>query len=402
MAPIRGLDDLEVAGRRVLVRVDLNLPMRDGAVADATRIDRVLPTVRELLDRGARVILLSHLGRPKGRIDIALTLRPVADAVAARLGRPVRFADDCIGPAAAAVVSALRAGEIALLENLRFHPGEQANDPTFAADLAALGDLYVNDAFSTAHRAHASTEALAHLLPAAAGRAMAAELDALQTALQTPRRPIAAIVGGAKVSTKLAVLGHLIDRIDALVIGGAMANTFLLAAGLRVGRSLCEPDLAEQAEAIRNRAAGAGCELLLPVDAVVAPALESGVATDIVAIDGVADDMMILDLGPRTVADLVRHLENWRTLLWNGPLGAFETTPFDAGTLALARAVADRTRAGALISIAGGGDTVAALNRAGVTADFSYVSTAGGAFLEWLEGKPLPGIQALENEANRA
>ena len=402
MAPWRGLDDLQVAGRRVLVRVDLNLPMRDGAVTDATRIDRVLPTVRELLDRGARVVLLSHLGRPIGRVDGALTLRPVAEAVAARLGRPVRFAEDCIGPAAAALVADLRAGEIALLENLRFHAGEEANDPSFALELAALGELYVNDAFSTAHRAHASTVALAHLLPAAAGRAMAAELDALRAALETPHRPIAAVIGGAKVSTKLAVLGHLIDRVDALVIGGAMANTFLLAAGVRIGRSLCEPKLVGQAEAIRNRAAGVGCEILLPVDAVVAPALQSGVATDTVAIDGVADQAMILDVGPRTVADLKRHLENWRTLLWNGPLGAFETAPFDAATMALARAAADRTRAGALVSIAGGGDTVAALNRAGVTAEFSYVSTAGGAFLEWLEGKKLPGIQALESEANRA
>ena len=402
MAPWRGLDDLQVAGRRVLVRVDLNLPMRDGAITDSTRIDRVLPTVRELLDRGARVILLSHLGRPKGRIDGALSLRPVADAVAARLGRPVRFVDQCVGPAAAAELSDLRAGEVALLENLRFHTGEEANDPSFAAELAALGELYVNDAFSTAHRAHASTEALAHLLPAAAGRAMAAELDALQTALDTSHRPTAAIVGGAKVSTKLAVLGHLIDRVDALVIGGAMANTFLLAAGTAVGRSLCEPGLVDQAAAIRRRADAAGCAVLLPVDAVVATALEPGVATETVAIDDVADDVLVLDVGPRTVADIARHLDGWRTLLWNGPLGAFETPPFDAGTTALARAVADRSRAGRLISVAGGGDTVAALNRAGVTADFTYVSTAGGAFLEWLEGKSLPGIQALEREANWA
>ena len=402
MAPYRGLDDLEVAGRRVLVRVDLNLPMQDGAVADSTRIDRVLPTIRELVDRGARVVLLSHLGRPGGAGVESLSLRPVAKALAVRLGRPVQFIEDCVGDAAVAAVAGLTVGAVALLENLRFHPGEEANDPTFAAELATLGDLYVNDAFSTAHRAHASTEALAHLLPAAAGRAMEAELFALKAALEQPARPVAAVVGGAKISTKLAVLGHLTDRVDALVIGGAMANTFLFAAGLNIGRSLVEPGLAETAREVRAAADRAGCEILLPLDAVVAPGLEFGAAAANVAIDSVADDVMILDVGPITLANLETRLGAWRTLVWNGPLGAFETAPFDAGTVAFARAAADRTSAGSLISIAGGGDTVAALNRAGVAADFSYVSMAGGAFLQWLEGRPMPGVRALEIGPNRA
>lgn len=395
MTRFRPLDDLDVSDRTVLVRVDLNLPMQEGEVTDFTRVDRVLPTIRELIDRGARVVLLSHFGRPKGQVNPDMSLRPVAEAVANRLNRPMTFADDCIGDGAKAAVQSIGAGEVALLENLRFHPGEEANDDAFASALAALGDCYVNDAFSCSHRAHASTEALARKLPAAAGRNMEAELSALSAALENPQRPVAAVVGGAKISTKLDVLGHLIDRVDVLIVGGAMANTFLNAQGLDVGASLCEPDLADTARAIVAKANEAGCEILLPQDALVADALKAGIETATVSVDAVPTTKMILDVGPKTVSDLVTRLTSWHTILWNGPLGAFEFPPFDTGTVALAKAAAARTQAGDLISVAGGGDTVAALRHAGVAEDFTYVSTAGGAFLEWLEGKELPGVKAL-------
>ena len=396
MARFATLDDLDVAGKRVLLRLDLNVPMKDGEVTDATRIERAVPTVTELADNGARVVIISHFGRPKGKAVPEMSLGPVVAPLSAALGqRLVSFAVDCVGEKAAAVVDGLADGEIAVLENLRFHPGEEANDEAFAGQLAALGDLYVNDAFSAAHRAHASTEGIARLLPAAAGRAMEAELNALERALATPERPVAALVGGAKVSTKLAVLNHLIDKVDCLIIGGGMANTFLHAEGVEVGRSLCERDMAEMAREIVDAAEQSGCEIMLPRDVVLAHELTSNADTSTVVTEHVAEDMMILDVGPRAVADLIERLRACRTLIWNGPLGAFETAPFDQGTNEVARAAAELTRSGGLVSVAGGGDTVAALNNAGVTRDFSYVSTAGGAFLEWLEGRPLPGVVAL-------
>jgi len=392
----RTIDDLEVSGRRVLLRGDLNVPMSDGQVTDTTRLDRLAPTIDELAEKGARVIVLSHFGRPKGKPAPEFSLKPVAAALQAALdNRKVAFAPDCIGEAASALTAALGDGEVAVLENLRFHAGEEANDPDFAAALAALGELYVNDAFSAAHRAHASTEAIAHLLPAAAGRAMQAELEALSGALEAPERPLAALIGGAKVSTKIAVLENLAGRVDAMVIGGAMANTFLHARGVDVAASLLEPDFVDTAREVEAAAAKVGCTLLLPEDAVVAATLAPGVETQTVPIDAVPPGGMILDIGPASAAALNTAMEDWRTLVWNGPLGAFETPPFDAGTVAVARAAAARTKAGALLTVAGGGDTVAALAHAGVAHDFSYVSTAGGAFLEWLEGKALPGVEAL-------
>jgi phosphoglycerate kinase len=393
----RTLDGVSVAGKRVLLRADLNVPVHDGRITDVTRIERLSPTIRELSAAGARVIVLSHFGRPKGRRVPAMSLEPVAKALGEVLGRKVRFAEDCIGVPAQQAIDALSDGDIAVLENTRFHAGEESNDPAFAAALARLGDLFVNDAFSAAHRAHASTEGVAHLLPSCAGRLMQAELEALHAALAAPARPVAAVVGGAKVSTKLDLLGNLVGRMDVLVIGGAMANTFLAAEGKSVGRSLQEADMHATAHDILARAAAAHCTVLLPVDAVVAAALEPGVATRTVAIDAVPADMMILDVGPATVQLLASRLASVRTLVWNGPLGAFETPPFDAGTTALARAVAAATAAGTLRSIAGGGDTVAALRHAGVADRLSYVSTAGGAFLEWLEGRTLPGVAVLEN-----
>ena len=386
---VRTLDGLDAAGLTVLLRADLNVPMRDGRVGDRTRIERTVPTIRELAAQGARVVVLSHLGRPKGRPAPELSLRPVAEALADALEAPVAFAAD--DPAA--VLAGLPPGGVALLENLRFDPGEEANDPDYAARLAALGDVYVNDAFSAAHRAHASTEALARLLPAAAGRLMQRELEALEAALDAPERPAAAIVGGAKVSTKLDLLGNLCARVELLVIGGGMANTFLHAQGFEVGRSLCEREMAGTARAILDTAASAGCEVLLPVDAVVAPALEAGAPWEVVAVDAVPPDAMILDIGPRSVADLIGRLAALRTLVWNGPLGAFEVPPFDRGTNEVAQAAA---RMDGLLTVAGGGDTVAALAQAGVVEQFGYVSTAGGAFLEWLEGRVLPGVAALE------
>jgi len=391
------MDDLDFDGRRVLVRGDLNVPVADGKVTDATRIERLAPTLRELCGKGARVIVMSHFGRPKGRVVPGMSLKPVAPALSAALGgADVAFAPDCVGAAAAAVIDDLPPGGVALLENLRFHPGEEANDPAFAAELAKLGDAYVNDAFSSAHRAHASTEAIAHLLPCAAGRAMQAELEALATALESPAHPVAALVGGAKVSSKLDVLGNLVGRVDAIIIGGGMANTFLHARGVDVGASLCEHDLADTVREIEAKAAEAGCDLVLPVDAVIAAKFEAGAAAETVFVNAVPAGMMILDIGPRSIVDLKNRLGALRTLLWNGPLGAFEVPPFDAGTVAVAQEAGRLTRAGNLISVAGGGDTVAALNHAGAAGDFSYVSTAGGAFLEWLEGKILPGVAALE------
>ncbi|HUI17614.1 MAG TPA: phosphoglycerate kinase [Alphaproteobacteria bacterium] len=394
------LDDLDVRGKRVLVRADLNVPMKDGKVSDATRLERLAPTIDELARKGARVILLSHFGRPEGKPVPRYSLEPLVPALARTLGgRKVAFAHDCVGPEAKAAAARLGDGEVALLENLRFEPGEEANDPAFARALASLGELYVDDAFSCAHRAHASVAALAQLLPAAAGRLMEAELGYLAQALEAPARPLAALVGGAKVSTKLELLGNLVAKVDLLIIGGGMANTFLAAQGIEVGRSLAERDLAATASAILARAAARNCTILLPTDAVVAAGLEAGAASRTVAIGSVPAEAMILDIGPETAAALAARIAQCRTLVWNGPLGAFETPPFDAGTNAVARAAAALTKAGKLVSIAGGGDTVAALHHAGVAEDFSYVSTAGGAFLEWLEGRELPGVAALEAAA---
>ena len=386
------LDGLDAAGLIVLLRADLNVPMQDGRVGDRTRIERTLPTIRELAGQGARVVVLSHLGRPGGRPAPELSLRPVAEALADALAAPVAFAAE--DPAA--VIAGLPAGGVAVLENLRFDPGEEANDPEYADRLAALGDAFVNDAFSAAHRAHASTEALARLLPAAAGRLMQQELEALEATLDAPERPSGAIVGGAKVSTKLTLLGNLVARVDMLAIGGGMANTFLHALGYEVGRSLCERDMAEMARHVLDDAERCGCTVVLPEDAVVAPALEAGAPTGVVPVDEVPPDAMILDIGPESVSGLIDRLGLLRSLVWNGPLGAFEMPPFDRGTNEVAQAAAGMK---GLLTVAGGGDTVAALARAGVVGQFGYVSTAGGAFLEWLEGRVLPGVAALEARA---
>jgi len=396
----RTLDDLPAGlrGRRALVRVDLNVPMEAGRVADATRLSAAVPTIAELADRGAIVLLLSHFGRPTAGFDPALSLAPVVPALAAVLGRPVTFVDDCVGETAEAAVAALLPGAIAVLENSRFHAGEEANDPAFAAALARLGDIYVNDAFSAAHRAHATTEGLAHRLPAFAGRAMEAELNALAAALGDPKRPVAAVVGGAKVSTKIDVLTNLVHKVDHLVIGGGMANSFLLAKGIAIGRSLAEPDLVPTAREILARADAAGCTIHLPWDVVVAREFRAEAAHRVANVHEVAADEMILDLGPHAVEALADVLKTCATLVWNGPLGAFELPPFDAATVALARVAAALTAEGALLSVAGGGDTVAALNRAGVAGQFTYLSTAGGAFLEWLEGRTLPAVEALKQE----
>ena len=395
MSAYRTLDDLDVRGKRVLVRVDFNVPMKAGAVTDATRIERALPTISDLRAKGARVALLSHFGRPDGAPDKAYSLRPVAEALARLVGAPVRFAEDCVGPAAKTVVDALADGDVAVLENTRFHAGEEKNDPAFAAALAENGDLYVNDAFSAAHRAHASTEGLARRLPAAAGRAMERELIHLAAALSHPVRPLMAVVGGAKVSTKIDLLLNLVAKADCLVVGGGMANTFLFAKGLRVGKSLCEPALADTAREIMDAAARRGCEIVLPVDAVVAKKFEANAPRETVAIGDVGPDDMILDLGPDTVDLIADRIERARTLVWNGPLGAFEIEPFDTATVEAARFAGRRARQSGLVAVAGGGDTVAALNHARAADDFTYVSTAGGAFLEWLEGKELPGVAAL-------
>jgi phosphoglycerate kinase len=396
MAGFRTLDDIDARGKRVLVRVDLNVPLNeDGSVSDATRIERVAPTIAELSDKGARVILLAHFGRPKGAVVPDMSLAPIAQAVADTLGREVVFADDCIGPAAAKAVDRMKDGDILLLENTRFHKGEEKNDPEFARALAANGDLYVNDAFSAAHRAHASTEGLAHLLPAFAGRTMQEELEALEKGLGKPQKPVVAIVGGAKVSTKIDLLMNLVTRVDALVIGGGMANTFLAARGTDVGKSLCEHDLAGTAKTIMTEAAQAGCAIILPADVVVAREFKAGAASETVAVTEVPADAMILDAGPQSVIRIKEWIGRAATLVWNGPLGAFEIEPFDKATMEAARFAAAETKSGNLVSVAGGGDTVSALNQAGAAGDFSYVSMAGGAFLEWMEGKELPGVAAL-------
>lgn len=396
MADFKTLDDIVVAGKRVILRADLNVPMRDGKVSDPTRIDRLAPTIRELADKGARVIVISHFDRPKGKVVKSMSLKPLAEALGKSLGKRVAFAEDCVGPKAQAAVAALKNGEVALLENLRFHAGEEDNDAGFAEALASLGDLYVDDAFSCAHRAHASTSAIAALLPAAAGRLMQEELEHLARALEKPARPVVALVGGAKISTKLDLLGNLVARVDKLAIGGGMANTFLNALGIAVGKSLCEKDLADTAREILDTAKQKNCAVLLPVDAVVAGEFKEGSPAATVDIKAVPADRMILDIGPRTIALLKREIEGCKTAVWNGPLGAFEVKPFDRGTAEVARHVADLSRAKKLLSVAGGGDTVAALRAAGVAEQFSYVSTAGGAFLEWLEGKELPGVAALK------
>jgi phosphoglycerate kinase len=392
---LKTTDGLDLKGKRVIVRADLNVPVKDGKVTDTTRIARVLPGLKALSGRGAKVIVISHFGRPKGAADPQFSLQPVSEALQTLLGRPVVFAADCIGGEAEAAVQSMKDGDIALLENLRFHKGEEKNDPAFAAELAKLGDLYVGDAFSSAHRAHASTEGLTHHLPSYAGPLMMEEIDALRTALENPKRPTTAVVGGAKVSTKIPVLTNLVAKVDKLIIGGGMANTFLKAKGTSVGASLAEPEFEATARDIIAEAANKGCEIVLPVDAVVARAFEEGVSTEIVDIQSVPPDMMILDVGPRSIANVAKVLENSKTLLWNGPMGAFEIAQFAEGTFALARKAAELTKAGKLTSVAGGGDTVAALNATGVTGDFTYVSTAGGAFLEWLEGRELPGVAAL-------
>jgi len=394
MPNFRTLDDADVKGKRVLVRVDLNVPMENGKATDTTRIARVAPTITEIADKGGKVILLSHFGRPKGR-DPKQSLKPVAAALAQILQRPVAFAQDCVGPAAEQAIKAMKPGDILCLENTRFHPEEETNDPAFVQKLAALGEIYVNDAFSAAHRAHASTEGLGHQLPAYAGRSMQAELEALSKALQAPERPVAAIVGGAKISTKLDLLGNLLSKVDTLIIGGAMANTFLAAQGKNVGKSLAEHDLIPTARAIMAKAAQERREIVLPVDAVVAQKFEALAPSRVVDVDQVGAGDIILDIGPRSVEQVVSLLARSKTLVWNGPFGAFEMEPFDNGTIAVAEAAAELTQAGRLVSVAGGGDTVAALNAAGAAGRFTYVSTAGGAFLEWLEGKRLPGVEVL-------
>lgn len=397
LAPFPTLDDAQLAGKRVLVRVDLNVPMDDGNVADATRIDRILPNLREIAGKGAKVIILSHLGRPKNGRDEKFSLRPVVAELEKRLGKKIGFADDCIGEAAERAVAALRDGDYLLLENTRFHKGEEKNDPDFVTALAKLGDVYVDDSFSTAHRAHGSTEGIAHKMPSFAGRSMQVELEILTNLLTSPVRPVMAIVGGAKVSTKLELLGNLMRRVDRLVIGGGMANTFLAAMGKAIGKSLCEMEFADIAQKIMADAAGANCEVVLPVDVVVAPKFAAHAPTRVVDVDHVGLEDMILDIGPKSVAKVEALLESTRTLVWNGPFGAFEIPPFDAGTVAVAKAAARLTKSGQLESVAGGGDTIAALNKADAAKEFTYISTAGGAFLEWLEGKRLPGVEALRD-----
>ncbi len=390
------LDDMELDGKRVLTRVDINVPVENGVVTDATRIERIAATVQDILDRGGKPVLLAHFGRPKGQRRDDMSLQMLIPALEAALGVPVVFAADCVGPAAQAVVEALQPGQVALLENTRFHAGEEKNDDAFAAQMAELGDVYCNDAFSAAHRAHASTEGLARRLPACAGRLMQAELSALEGALATPDRPVLAVVGGAKVSTKLDLLGNLVDKVDMLVIGGGMANTFLAAQGLDVGKSLCEHDMADTARDILAKAEATGCKLLLPADVVVAREFREGAESETVAASACPADAMILDAGPDAVAAVKAAIDAANTLIWNGPLGAFEIAPFDTATNAAAAHAAARSAAGKLVSVAGGGDTVAALNKAGAAQDFSYISTAGGAFLEWMEGKTLPGVAALD------
>ncbi|ABD90292.1 phosphoglycerate kinase [Rhodopseudomonas palustris] len=388
------LDDADLKGKRVLLRVDINVPVDAGKVTDTTRLDRIAPTILEIADKGGKVILLAHFGRPKGP-DPKESLRPIAAALAEVLKRPVAFAEDCIGEVAASAIAKLQDGDILCLENTRFHKGEEKNDPAFVDELAKLGDLWVNDAFSAAHRAHASTEGIGHKLPAYAGRTMQLEIDALNKALEAPKRPVIAIVGGAKVSSKIDLLENLVTKVDALVIGGGMANTFLHAQGINVGKSLCEKDLAPTALRIIAKAEAANCAIILPVDATVAYHFAPNAPAFAYGLDSIPADGMILDVGPRSVARINAAIDDASTLVWNGPVGAFELHPFDAGTVAAAQHAAARTKAHKLVSVAGGGDTVAALNQAGVAGDFTYISTAGGAFLEWMEGKPLPGVEVL-------
>lgn len=392
------LDDVDLDGKSVLVRVDLNVPMEAGAVTDTTRIERIKPTVEDVLGKGGKPILMAHFGRPKGKPNPDYSLAQIKGTVESVLGHKVIFAENCIGGPAKKAVMAMEAGDIVLLENTRFHEGEEANDGVFAASLAALGEVYVNDAFSAAHRAHASTEALARLLPAAAGRLMQAELNALESALTEPERPVVAVVGGAKVSTKLDLLGNLVRKVNTLVIGGGMANTFLAAKGIEVGKSLAEHDMADTAREIMAKAEEAACDILLPVDVVAATEFAAHSNHVTVPAEECPADRMILDAGPETVVKVSEAFEHAKTVIWNGPLGAFEIEPFDNATNAAAQKAAELTRAGGLVTVAGGGDTVAALNKAGVANDFSYISTAGGAFLEWMEGKTLPGVAALNQE----
>jgi phosphoglycerate kinase len=392
----RTLDDVDVKGKRVLLRVDLNVPMENGRVTDATRLERVAPTITEIATKGGKVILLAHFGRPKGR-EPKDSLKPVAEALSKVIKKPVAFAEDCVGEPAAKAIAAMKDGDILCLENTRFHKAEEKNDPAFVEELAKLGDIWVNDAFSAAHRAHASTEGLGHKLPAYAGRTMQAELDALGKALEAPTKPVIAIIGGAKVSTKIDLLENLVTKVDALVIGGGMANTFLHAQGIGVGKSLCEKDLAPTALRIIEKATAANCAIILPVDAVVAYHFAANAPSHAYGLDAIPADGLILDVGPQSISRIHAAIDDAATLVWNGPLGAFEMTPFDRGTMIAARHAAARTKAKKLISVAGGGDTVAALNQAGVGGDFSYVSTAGGAFLEWMEGKPLPGVEVLRS-----
>jgi phosphoglycerate kinase len=395
MKQFRTLDDVDVKGKRVLLRVDLNVPMEHGHVSDATRLERIAPTILEICDKGGKVILLAHFGRPRGR-DPKETLQPVAAALAQVIKRPIGFADDCIGEIAESAVAAMKDGDILCLENTRFHKEEENNDPAFVTELAKLGDIWVNDAFSAAHRAHASTEGLGHKLPAYAGRTMQAELEALTKALDAPTKPVIAIIGGAKVSTKIDLLENLVRKVDALVIGGGMANTFLHAMGVGIGKSLAEKDLAATALRIVDKAEAANCAIILPVDAVVAFKFQAHAPSHAYGLDAVPPDGMILDVGPQSIERIYAAIDDAATLVWNGPLGAFEMSPFDRGTVLAAKHAAARTREKKLISVAGGGDTVAALNQAGVAGDFTYVSTAGGAFLEWMEGKPLPGVEVLK------
>jgi phosphoglycerate kinase len=401
MANFRTLDDIDVKGKRVLVRADLNVPMKDGRVTDASRIARQAPTIKQLAERGARVIVLSHFDRPKGKVVPSMSLKPVAEPLAEHVGRDVAFADDCVGDAVKAAIAKMKDGDILILENTRFHKGEEANDPDFARQIAGLGDIFVNDAFSAAHRAHATTSALAYLLPSAAGRSMEAELKHLAKALDDPQRPVMAVVGGAKVSTKIALLENLIAKVDTLAIGGAMANTFFAAQGREIGKSLHEKDQFETALRIIHKATETGCTILLPVDVIVAKEFKANAAHRTAEIDDVRPDEMILDVGPKTLQEFGKRLLTTRTLVWNGPFGAFETPPFDRGTSIAANMVVPFTKRGDLISVAGGGDTVAALNHAGVADDFTYISTAGGAFLEWLEGQELPGVAALANSTGK-
>ncbi len=392
----KGIDQVDVNGLRVIVRADLNVPLAKGQVSDATRIERLIPTLDDLSKRGAKVIVLSHLGRPDGQKKPEFSLRPVAEKLQALMGDSrVRFVADSVGPEAKAAVKALRPGEILVLENLRFYPGEENSDADFVAELASLGDIFVNDAFSVSHRAHASVFGIAHKLPAFAGPQMLAELEAFKLVLELPKRPVAAIVGGAKVSTKIELLTNLAPKVDMLLIGGGMANTFLHAQGYAVGKSLYEPHFADTVEEIMSRAAETGCRIVLPTDAVVAKTFEANAPHSVHLVNDIPADGMILDIGPQSLKDFSDRIRSAKTLLWNGPVGAFETPPFGAGTFALAKLAAQRTQQGELVSVAGGGDTVAALNAAGVTDSFTYVSTAGGAFLEWLEGRELPGVVAL-------